>query len=122
MRRYRGLIKPIGNAREYRAALVFVDRHFDAKHGTDEARLVHLLSYLIEHYEDEHFPVEPPSPVEAIKFRMEQLGLGNQQLAELLGGRNRVSEIFRKKRPLSIKMIRTLHKNMGIPAESLLGT
>ena len=121
MRKYVELIKPINSDREYRAALTFVDRHFDAKHGTDEARLVRLLSYLIDQYEEEHFPIEAPSPIEAIKFRMNQMGPGNQELADILGGRNRVSEIFGKKRPLSLKMIRALHRTMGIPAESLIG-
>ena len=120
MNQYVKFLKPISNDREHRAALAFVDQHFDAKHGTDEARLVHLLGYLIEQYEDEHIPIEAPSPVEAIRFRMEQLGIGTRELGRLLGGRNRVSEIFGKKRPLSIRMIRVLHREMGIPAESLI--
>jgi HTH-type transcriptional regulator/antitoxin HigA len=122
MRRYRRFIKPISSEREYNAALAFVDEHFDARKGTDEARLVNLLGYLIDQYEEERFPIPAPSPIEAIKFRMDQMGIGHQELAVILGGRNRVSEIMGKKRQLSIKMIRALHSTMGIPAESLIGT
>lgn len=86
MKKYAKLIKPISSDREHRAALAFVDEHFDARHGTDEARLVHLLSYLIDQYEEERFPIDAPSPIEAIKFRMDQLGIGNRELAEILGG------------------------------------
>jgi HTH-type transcriptional regulator/antitoxin HigA len=98
-----------------------VERLFDAKPGTVEGRLVEILSLLIEKYEEDHFPIEAPTPIEAIKFRMEQMGWTNKDLAGILGGRNRVSEILNRKRDLSLRMIRMLNKKMGVPAESLIG-
>jgi HTH-type transcriptional regulator/antitoxin HigA len=76
---------------------------------------------LVDKYEEERFPIDNPDPIEAIKFRMEQLGYTTSDLATLIGGKNRVSEIFNKKRGLSIKMIRTLYKEWNIPADSLIG-
>ena len=120
MRDYLKLMRPVRTKRQYRDALAFVGRHFDAKSGSFEGQLVELLSFLIDQYEEKHFPIEAPDQVEAIKFRMEQLGWGRHQLAELVG-KNRASEIFNRKRPLSIRIIRIIHKKMGVPAESLIG-
>ena len=83
----------------------------------DEAE---LLSILIEKYEDEHYPIEAPDPIEAIKFRMEQMDMNNQDLAEVIGYKSRVSEIFNHKRKLTLKMIINLHKKLKIPYESLI--
>ncbi len=79
-----------------------------------------ILSILIEKYEEKQYPISPPDPIEAIKFRMEQLGLKNSDLAPYLGGKNRVSEILHKKRNLTVKMIKSLYNNLKIPAESLI--
>ena len=75
----------------------------------------------MEAYEHKHYKINPPDPVEAIKFRMEQLGLKPSDLAKILGGRSRVSEVLNKKRKLTVEMMRSLHKHLAIPADSLLG-
>jgi len=79
-----------------------------------------LLTLLIEHYEKEHYPISAPSPIEAIKFRLEQLNKPVSELSEILGARSRQSEILSGKRKLSLAMIRKLHSVLGIPAESLI--
>lgn len=121
MKKYLKYLKPIRTRGEYKAALSILERLFDAKPDTIEGRFVEILAVLIEKYEEEYFPIAAPSPIEAIKFRMEQLGWTNKELAAILGGRNRVSEILNQKRDLSLHMIRMLHKEMGVPAESLIG-
>ena len=121
MKKYLKYLKPIRTRDEYKAALSVLERLFDAKPDTVEGRFVEILAVLIEKYEESHFPIEAPTPIEAIKFRMEQLGWSNKELAVLLGGRNRVSEILNQKRDLSLHMIRVLYKKMGVPAESLIG-
>lgn len=114
-------LKPIRNKREYENALKIMDKYFDARPNTAEGMLIEILSMFIEKYEESKFPVEAPHPIEAIKFRMEQLGITNAKFAVIIGGRNRASEILNNKRSLSIRMIRKLHREMGIPAESLIG-
>jgi HTH-type transcriptional regulator/antitoxin HigA len=121
VKKYLKYLKPIRTRDEYKAALSVLERLFDAKPDTVEGRFVEILAVLIEKYEESHFPIEAPTPIEAIKFRMEQLGWSNKELAVLLGGRNRVSEILNQKRDLSLHMIRVLYKKMGVPAESLIG-
>jgi HTH-type transcriptional regulator/antitoxin HigA len=121
VKKYLKYLKPIRTRDEYKAALSVLERLFDAKPDTVEGRFVEILAVLIEKYEESHFPIEAPTPIEAIKFRMEQLGWSNKELAVLLGGRNRVSEILNQKRDLSLNMIRVLYKKMGVPAESLIG-
>ena len=121
MKKYLKYLKPIRTRDEYKAALSVLERLFDAKPDTVEGRFVEILAVLIEKYEESHFPIEAPTPIEAIKFRMEQLGWSNKELAVLLGGRNRVSEVLNQKRDLSLHMIRVLYKKMGVPAESLIG-
>ena len=78
------------------------------------------MGILIEKYEDEHYPIEAPDPIEAIKFRMEQLNMDNQDLANVIGYKSRVSEIFNRKRKLTLKMIRNLHDKLNMPYESLI--
>ncbi len=114
-------IKPIKTKRDYNTALRQVDELWDAKANSAEADILNILAILIEDYEDKHYKIYPPDPIEAIKFRMEQLGLKNKDIAKLLGGANRVSEILCGKRNLTVKMIRELNKELGIPRESLLG-
>lgn len=87
---------------------------------TDEGEELELLSLLVELYEKEHYPIEAPNPVEAIKFRMEQMNLKQIDVAPLFGGKTRVSEVLHGRRPLTLKMITLLHRYLGIPLESLV--
>lgn len=105
---------------EYAAALARVESLMDAKPGTPREEDLELWSLLVERYEEENFPVDIPDPVDAIKFRMDQEGLRQKDLERFFPGKNRVSEILNRKRPLSIGMIRSLHRGLGIPAEVLL--
>jgi HTH-type transcriptional regulator/antitoxin HigA len=114
-------IRPIKTARDYRKALKEIDTLWDAKPNTPRGDRLDVLVTLVEAYEQKHYKVEAPDPVEAIKFRMEQLGLKPSDLAKILGGRSRVSEILNKKRKLTVDMMRSLRKHLAIPAESLLG-
>ncbi len=113
-------IKPIRSHDDLREALARIDQIIDAKEGTQEYDELDILSTLVEKFENEHCPVLPPDPIEAIKFRMDQLGLKQADLAKYLGGKNRVSEVLSRKRSLSKKMIIRLHKNLNIPSDSLL--
>jgi HTH-type transcriptional regulator/antitoxin HigA len=113
-------IKVIKTEKEYNQALKRLEVIFDAPIDSQEGDEAELLSILIEKYEDENYPIESPDPIEAIKFRMEQLDMSNQDLAEVIGYKSRVSEIFNHKRKLTLKMIRSLHKKLKIPYESLM--
>ena len=113
-------IKPIRTEQEYDAALVRVDELLDARPGTPEGDELDLLATLVEFYELQHFPVPAPDPVEAIKFRMEQMGLDRKSLEPFLGGRSRVSEVLNRKRELSKAQIRNLHHGLNIPLENLI--
>ncbi len=115
------VLKPIKTNRDYKKSLAVFEKHFDAKPGTQEGDFVYVLSVLIEQYEEEHFPIEAADPIEAIKFRMEQLELTNKDIAEIIGSKSRASEILNRKRPLTVEMIRALHNKLGVPAESLIG-
>ena len=115
-------IKPIKTEKDYKQTLSQIDKLWDAKANSLEADILNILSILVEDYEDNNFKIYPPDPIEAIKFRMEQLGLKNTDIAKYLGGKNRVSEILHGKRNLTVKMIRELHSKLGIPAESLIGS
>src|SRR3990172_11345742 len=119
-RRFNMKIKPIKTERDYRTALKEIERLWEAKPNTPKGDRLEVLVTLVEAYEQRHYKVEPPDPVEAIKFRMEQLGLKPANLTEILGGRNRVSEDLNKKRKLTVEMMRSLRKHLAIPAESLL--
>jgi HTH-type transcriptional regulator/antitoxin HigA len=114
-------ITPIRTKSDLRKALARIDKIIDAEPGTVEYDELEVLSTLVEVYESRHCAIEPPDPVEAIRFRMEQLGLRQADLAPLVGGKNRASEILRRKRPLSLSMVRNLHRKLNIPFESLLG-
>jgi HTH-type transcriptional regulator/antitoxin HigA len=115
-------LRPIKTKKDYKRALTIVRKYFDAKPNTSEGTLVEILAILLEKYEDQHFAIEAPNPVEAIKFRMEQMGLTAKDLIPIIGRRSRVSEVLNRRRQLSIRMIRNLHREMGIPAESLIAT
>src|SRR5437773_7920396 len=116
----RAEIKPIRTKRDYEAALKEVERLWGAKAGTTDGDRLDVLATLIDAYEAEHYPMDPPDPVEAIKFRMEQQGLTRQDLEEIIGTRSRVAEVLNRKRGLSIDMIRRLHERLGISAEVLI--
>ena len=105
-------IKPIRNDYELRAALRRLDVVFQAKGGTPEADEMEVLVTLIEAYENKHYPIGPPDPIEAIKFRMEQQGLTARDLEAYLGPSGRVSEVLNRKRPLSLRMIKSLHDGL----------
>jgi HTH-type transcriptional regulator/antitoxin HigA len=113
-------IKPIRTKRDHEAALAEVERLWGSKLGTPEGDRLDVLATLIDAYENEHYPMDPPDPIEAIKFRMEQQGLTRKDLEPLIGTRTRVAEVLNRKRNLSIGMIRRLHQRLGIPAEVLI--
>ena len=97
-----------------------IDAIFDAQPGTPEGDLLEVLTILVEAYEEEHYPITPPDPIEAIKFHMERMGLTRRDLEPYIGSRARVSEILNRRRPLTLAMIRRLQEGLGIPAETLL--
>ncbi len=107
---------------DYEKALAMVEQLIDVDPapGTDEGDQLELLALLIKHYEDEHYPMEAPDPIDAIRFRMEQQGLMQKDLIPFIGSKSRVSEVLSKKRPLTLKMIRALNNALEIPAEILL--
>jgi HTH-type transcriptional regulator/antitoxin HigA len=113
-------IRPVKTEADHEAALKEIEELMDAEEGTPRSDRLHVLATLVSAYENEHFPIDLPDPVEAIKFRMEQAGLARQKLEPLLGGANRVTEILNRTRALSIGMIRRLHAELGIPLESLI--
>lgn len=113
-------IKAIKTEEDYDQALKRLEEIFHVAAGTEEGDEAEVLSILIEKYEDEHYPIAAPDPIEAIKFRMEQMDMSKKDLAKVLGYKSRVSEIFSRKRKLTLKMIRNLHEKLKIPYESLL--
>lgn len=114
------ITKVIKTEQEYQAALNRLEEIFDSKKDSKTADELELLSLLIEKYENEISPIDLPDPIEAIKFRMEQLGYKQKDLAQAIGLKSRVSEILNKKRKLTIDMIRKLHDTLGIPTEVLI--
>lgn len=113
-------ISPIKNENDYQNALERLELIFDAQKGTEEGDELEILSILIDGYENENFPIGMPDPVEAIKFRMEQMGMKQKDLEEVFGFNSRVSEILSKKRKLTLKMIRKLNTTLRIPTEVLV--
>src|ERR1700726_1695436 len=109
-------LKPIRSKAAYKAAMKELQRLWGARSGTPEGDRLDVLATLIDAYESEHDPIDPPDPVEAIKFRMEQRGLSRKDLEPIIGTRTRVAEILNRKRSLSIGMIRRLHEELGISA------
>jgi HTH-type transcriptional regulator / antitoxin HigA len=116
-------IHPLHTDADYQAALARIAPlvEQDPPRGTPEGDYLDVLSALIEHYEARHFPLERPTPVEAIRFRMEQAGLSVADMRPYIGPPNRVYEVLNGKRPLSISMIRRLHEGLQIPASALIG-
>ncbi len=117
------MLRVIKTEQEYDLALekAYLLIQEDIQLNTEEADELDLLTLLIEHYEESHYLILPPSPLEAIKFRLEQLGKSPSELSKILGARSRQSEILSGKRKLSLSMIRKLHEVLNIPAESLIG-
>ncbi|WP_028298814.1 helix-turn-helix domain-containing protein [Olivibacter sitiensis] len=113
-------LKTIKTEQDYHQALERLEIIFDAKPGTKEGDKLDILGILIEKYENEHFPIELPDPIEAIKFRMEQLNYNQNDLAKVIGQKSRVSEILNRKRKLSLEIIRKLHENLHIPTDVLI--
>ncbi len=113
-------ITPIRNEKDYQNALERLEVIFDAKKGTEHGDELEIVSILIDNYENEHFPIGMPDPIEAIKFRMEQMGMKQKDLAEIFGFKSRVSEILNKKRKLTLEMVRKLNTTLHIPTEVLI--
>ena len=116
-------IHPIRTEADYKRALRDVSAYFDnePEPGSAEGDRFEILTTLVEAYEARQFPIEAPDPIEAIRFRMEQGGLTVKDLVPSIGQPNRVYEVLNRKRGLTLEMIRNLHRNLGIPAESLIG-
>ena len=113
-------LKPIRTKADYKSAMAEVERLWGAKSGTAKGDRLDVLVTLIETYEARYFPMDPPDPIEAIQFRMEQQGLSRKDLEPMIGSRARVAEVMNRKRSLSIDMIRRLHEQLGISAEVLI--
>ncbi len=113
-------LKIIKTKKDYLAALERFEEIFSVKQGSKESNEADVLALLIQDYENKHFVIEAPSPLEAIKYRMEQQGLSNQDLAKILGYKSRVSDIFHHTRKLNLKMIRQLYDKLHIPLETLV--
>jgi HTH-type transcriptional regulator / antitoxin HigA len=113
-------IRPIKTEADYQATLKEIEGLMSAEADSPEGDRLDVLVTLIEHYEQRHYPIDFPDPVDAIKFRMEQQGLTVDDLVPVIGRKNRVYEILARKRPLTLRMIEGLHETFSIPAESLL--
>ena len=114
-------IHPIKTEDDYSNALLRIDSLMDAESDSEEGAELDVLATLVEVYEAKNFPIDAPDPVEAILFRMEQMGISRKDLESFLGGRRRVSEVLNRTRGLSITQIRKLHAGLNIPYENLLG-
>jgi HTH-type transcriptional regulator/antitoxin HigA len=113
-------LKPIRSEADYDTALAEIERLWGARAGTPGGDRLDILATLVDAYENEHYPMDPPDPIEAIKFRMEQQGLTRKDLEGILGSRTRVAEVLNRRRGLSINMIRRLHEKLGISVEVLI--
>jgi len=113
-------IKLIKSEKDYKDALAKLDELFDAPSGTKESDYADVLALLIDDFENKHFPIDAPDPIEAIKIRMEEMNLKQKDLAAFLGGKNRVSEVLNKKRKLTIEMIRNLTSRLNLSPDILI--
>ncbi len=113
-------IKPVKTEQDYQSALQRIEELWGASKDSPEGDELDLLVTLVESYEMKHYPIAPPDPVDAIKFRMEQMGMTKADMVKYLGSQSRVSEILNRKRSLSLKMIKSLYKDLKIPADVLL--
>jgi len=114
------MIKPIKTEADYRAALKEIERIFDAAPGTRNGDRLDVLTTLVEAYEEKHFRIPLPDPIEAILYYIDTRGFTRRDLERYIGSRARVSEVLNRKRPLTMEMIRNLHEGLGIPAEVLI--
>ena len=114
-------IQPIRNQRDHAKALQEVERLWGARPRTPEADKLEILVTLIDAYEAKHHPIDPPDPIDAIRFRMEQMGLTRNDLIDVIGSRARVSEVLNRRRPLTVAMIGRLREKLGISADVLIG-
>jgi HTH-type transcriptional regulator/antitoxin HigA len=114
-------IKPIRSERDYQRALSEIEQLMDAEPRTPEGDRLDVLATLVDAWEQKHYRIEAPDPVEAILFAMEQRGLSRKDLEPFIGSRGRVAEVLNRSRTLTLSMIRRLHKGLGIPAEALIG-
>lgn len=112
--------RPIRTEADYRAALDEIERLFDAEPNTPECDLLEVLTTLVEAYEQQHYPIETPEPVEAILYYLESRALSWQDLESVIGSRREVEEVLNRQQPLTLEMIRRLHSSLGIPAEVLI--
>ncbi len=113
-------ISPINNEQDYQSALNRLEQIFDAERDSIEGNELEILGILIEKYENEHYPIGYPDPIEAIKFRMEQMGYSQTDLAKIIGLKSRTSEILSRKRKLTLNVIRKLHNELNIPTDVLV--
>ena len=120
LKQFKMTIKLIKTKKDYQQALARLEVIFDAKKGSPKSDELEILGMLVDNYENENFPIGFPDPVEAIKFRMEQLGYTQSDLANVVGLKSRASEILSKKRKLSLEMIRQIHDRLNIPTEVLI--
>jgi HTH-type transcriptional regulator/antitoxin HigA len=113
-------IKPIRTQQDYEKVMGEIESLLNCEENSKEAEVLEVLSILADEYEQQHYTIDAPDAIEAIKYRMEQLNLSKKDLAVYLGGANRVSEVLSRKRPLTLKMIKALYHHLHIPAETLL--
>ena len=113
-------VRPIRNEEECEAALKEIEKLWGAEPGTTESDRLEVLALLVRVYEDEHHPIPPPDPIQAIRFRLDQMGLDTKALHHIIGHRGRVSEVMNRKRPLTLDMIRKLNRELDVPADILI--
>lgn len=113
-------VEIIKSKKQYTSALHRFEEIFFAKANTKEGKEAQLLALVIKDYEDKHYAIASPDPVEAIKYRMEQMQMTKKELGEILGYSSRVSEILNRKRKLTLEMVRNLHEKLNMPLESLI--
>lgn len=116
----RSELRPIRSESTYREYLGIIDELVDCEENSQEEELLELVSILVENYEAKHYPIEAPDPLEAIKLRMEEQGLKRKDMIDYFGSASRVSEVLNRKRPLTLEMIRKIHRGLGISAETLI--
>ena len=113
-------IKPIKSEADYQEALRRIDTLIDCPDDSEQADELDVLSILVENYETEHYPIAPPDPIDAIRFRMEQTGMSKKEIATYLGGEQTAEAVLNRREPLTLEMIKKLYQQLHIPAESLL--
>ncbi len=113
-------LKPIKTEKDYQDALNRLEEIFDAKLGTPESDELEILGLMVDNYEKEHYPIEAPDPIEAIKIRMEEMNLKQVDLIPEIGGKSRVSEILNRKRRLTVEMIRKLSTRLNLSVNLLI--